>query len=281
MSGRWCATAAGMVLALALPARAAGTFIITSDQPAFAEAARAAAAVLPGAKVLRADESAKDAVASADLVVVVGPLAERLVGASLPSGARAVAVLTPRASSLPVARSISVPVAAAASDVLGLLRVVVPSARKVAVFPAASGDASVLADAIRAVGMEPVLPRAGEPFASAVDRLVAASDVVWIEDTSAVPAGGGALVVKSATDAGKHVVGPNRATVLQGALYAVVPDPTTHGRAAGEVALRLLAGEQIGAVPPPEGRVVLNAARARALGLKLPQAVARRAESVE
>ena len=274
-----------LALALGLTAasqvEAAGTYIVTSDQPAFAEAAQAAAAALPGARVLRADDAAKALVASADLVVVVGPLAERLVGASLSPTAHAVAVLTLRASSLPAARSVSVPVTASASDVLGLLRVVVPSARRVAVFPAARSDPATLADDVRKAGLEPVLPKAGEPFAAAVDRLVGASDVVWIEDSSSVPAGGGALLVKTAADAGKHVIGPNRATVLQGALYAVVPDPTALGRVAGEVAVRMLGGEQVTNVPPPEGRVVLNAARARALNLKLPQSVARRAEAVE
>ena len=73
-----CATAAA-------PALAGGTFVVTSDLPAFAQAAQAAANALPGAKVLRADESARAAIASADLVVVVGPLAERVVGPAMPA----------------------------------------------------------------------------------------------------------------------------------------------------------------------------------------------------
>ncbi|MBI1949006.1 MAG: hypothetical protein HYS27_25180 [Deltaproteobacteria bacterium] len=265
----------------ALPARAGGTYVVASDQPAFAMAARAAVDALPGAKLLRADDEAKAAIAGAELVIVVGPLAERLVGAALPATAWAVAVLTPRLSSLPAARSLAVPVAASATEVLGLMRVVVPSTRKVAVFPAGSSDVAALADAVRASGLEPLLPKAGEPFPAAVDRLVRAADVVWIEETSSVPAGGGALVVKAAADAGKHVVGPNRATVLQGALFAVVPDPAAHGRLAGELGARVLAGDRPSSVPAPEGRIVLNAARARALGVKLPQSVAARAEAVE
>ncbi len=268
-------------LALAPPATAGGAFVVTSDQPAFTQAAQAAADALPGAKVLRADETAKAAVAGADLVVAVGPLAERLVGAAMPATAWAVAVLTPRLATLPAARTVGVPVAASAADVLGLVRLVVPSTRRLAVFPASSSDTGALADAVRAAGMEPLLPKAGEPFPTAVDRLVQAADVVWIEETSSVPAGGGALVVKTAADAGKHVVGPNRATVLQGALFAVVPDPTAHGRLAGELGARILAGDRPSSVPPPVGRIVLNAARARALGVKLPQAVAARAEAVE
>lgn len=269
-----CATAAA-------PALAGGTFVVTSDQPAFAQAAQAAANALPGAKVLRADESARAAIASADLVVVVGPLAERVVGPAMPASAWAVAVLTPRLSTLPATRSLSVPVTASATEVLGLVRMVVPSTRMVAVFPASGSDASAIAEAVRAAGLEPLLPKQGEPFATAVERLVQGADLVWIEETSSVPGGGGALVVKAAADAGKHVVGPNRATVLQGALFAVVPDPTAHGRVAGELGVRLLAGDRPTNVTPPEGRIVLNAARARALGVKLPQAVAARAEAVE
>lgn len=281
MSAAHRGAALALLIGIALPARAAGTFVVTSDQPAFAQSARAAADALPGAKVLRADDAARAAVAGAELVIVVGPLAERLVGGALPATAWAIAVLTPRISSLPVSRSLAVPVAANPTEVLGLMRVVVPSIRRVAVFPASSSDVGALADAVRANGLEPVLPKPGEPFPTAVDRLVRAADVVWIEETSSVPAGGGALVVKAATDAGKHVVGPNRATVLQGALFAVVPDPTAHGRLAGELGARLLAGDRPASVPSPAGRIVLNAARARALGVKLPQAIAARAESVE
>ena len=281
MSGVLRGAVVALCTALAPPALAAGTFVVTSDQPAFAQAAQAAADALPGAKVLRADETAKAAIASADLVVVIGPLAERLVGPAMPASAWAVAALTPRLSSLPAARSLSVPVAASSAEVLGLVRMVAPATRKLAVFPASSTDTSAIADAVRTAGLEPLLPKAGEPFPAAVERLVHAADVVWIEETSSVPSGGGALVVKAATDAGKHVVGPNRATVLQGALFAVVPDPTAHGRLAGHVAARILAGDPPTSVTPPEGRIVLNAARARALGVKLPQAVAARAEAVE
>ncbi len=270
-----------LMIGVALPVHAGGTFVVTSDQPAFASAARAAVDALPGAQLLRADDTAKDAVAGADLVIVVGPLAERLVGASLPPTAWAVAVLTPRVSSLPATRTVSVPVASSPGEVLGLLRTVVPGARKLAVFPASGSDTAALADAVRAAGLEPLLPKPGEPFPAAVDRLVQSADVIWIEETSSVPAGGGALVVKGAAGAGKHVIGPNRATVLQGALYAVVPDPTAQGRAAADVAARLLAGEKITSVPAPEGRIVLNAARARALGVKLPTTIAARAEAIE
>ena len=281
MSGLARGALLALLLGVAAPAQAGGTYVVTSDQPAFAQAARAAVEALPGATLLRADDSAKVAVAGADLVVVVGPLAERLVGSSLSPTAWAVAILTPRASSLPAARSVSVPVAANPTEVLGLLRLVVPGARRLAVFPANGSDTAALADAVRTAGLEPFLPKPGEPFPAAVDRLVRAADVVWIEETSSVPAGGGALVVKSAADLGKHVIGPNRATVLQGALYAVVPDPAAHGRAAGDIAARLLGGEKIAGVSAPEGRIVLNAARARALGVKLPQAIAARAEAIE
>jgi ABC-type uncharacterized transport system substrate-binding protein len=110
---------------------------------------------------------------------------------------------------------------------------------------------------------------------------VAAADVMFIEDAAAIPNGGASLVVKKASDVRKQVVGPNRATVLSGALFAVVPDPVAHGHAAGEAAARLLKGEDVRSVPPPTGRIVLNGALARTLGVKLPQSIAKRAETVE
>ena len=59
-------------------------YVVASDQPAFAEAARAALEALGSdGMLLRADESAKATVGRAEVVIAVGPLAERVVGASI------------------------------------------------------------------------------------------------------------------------------------------------------------------------------------------------------
>jgi ABC-type uncharacterized transport system substrate-binding protein len=149
------------------------------------------------------------------------------------------------------------------------------------VFPSPGASTSEIGAAGRAAGIEVVFPRGDEVFSAAVDRLVEAADVVWIEDTSAVPSGAAALIVKKASDARKQVIGPNRATVLQGAFFAIVPDPVAHGRAAGEVAARLLKGDDVKDVPPPSGRIVMNGALAKAFNVKLPATMQRRAEIVE
>jgi hypothetical protein len=264
------------------PALAQRAYVVASDQPAFTEAAKAAAQVL-GAEgtVLRADDAAKAAIAGARVVVAVGPLAERLVGGAIASDAQAVACLMSRSASLPAARTVSVPLLPSLTEVMALVRTVLPTARKVGVFAAGGRPEADIADAARQSGLEALFPKNGEAFAAAVDRLVNAADVVFIEDVGAIPSGGAQLVVKKASDAHKQVVGPNRATVLNGALFAVVPDPVAHGVAAGEAAARLLRGEEVRSVPPPAGRIVINGALARTLGVKLPQTLAKRAETVE
>lgn len=276
------APALALALALAVPASAQRAFVVASDQPAFAEAAKAAVEALGGdATVLRADDSAKASLGTAEVVIAVGPLAERVVGAALSASAHAVAVLTPRAGTLPAARTVSVPLYPSSADVLGLVRRLLPSVQKLAVFPAPGRPESDITSAAREAGITVALPRAGEPFAAALDRLVEVSDAVWIEDVSALPSGGAQLVVKKATDARKQVIGPNRATVLQGAFFAVVPDPIAHGRAAGDVAARILKGEDVRSISPPTGRVVINGSLSRTMSVKLPPDIARRSETVE
>lgn len=270
-------TAGLLALGAASSALAQKTYVVTSDQPAFTEAARAAVEALgSGAELLRADDDAKAAVANADVVVAVGPLAARVVGSAAPRR-RLVTCLIPHG----VDDTLTVPLQAAAADVLLLVRQVLPTVRKVGVFPGADRSASEVTSGARAQGLDVELARPGEPFAAAVDRLLGSTDAIWIDDLRAVPNGGAALVVKKASELRKPVVGPNRATVLQGAFFAVVPDPSAHGRAAGEAALQLLKGQDVLAVPPPLGRVVINAALARALQVKLGPALARRSDLVE
>jgi ABC transporter substrate binding protein len=265
-----------LVLLVARAAHAQKIAVVASDQPAFAEAARAAAeSVGPDAVVLRADDNAKAAIGGADVTIAVGPLAERLV-AGTPTTGKTVACLTPRSTT----GGALVPLRPAAADVLAIVRMAVPSARKIGVF-SANLDVPELEAAARASGLTVVMSREGEGFATAVDRLVGSTDVLWIEDAAALPAGGGPLVIKRASDAQKSVVGPNRAAVMQGALLAVVPDPVAQGKAAAEVAKRLQRGESVLAIPAPPGRVMLNGALARTLGVKLPPTVARRTETCE
>ena len=252
--------------------------MVSSDQPAFAEAAKAALEALgSSAELLRADDSARERLASASVIVAVGPLADRIVSAAAGSRSRVVECLTPKATA---ARSLSVPLRPSASEVTSLVKVLLPTTHKLAVFAPAALQAEVSQSA-RDAGLEASFPAADEAFGSAVDRLVDAADVVWIADLSAVPNGGAALVIKRATDARKMVVGPNRGTVQQGAFFAVVPDPVAHGRAAGAAALRLLKGEDVTSLAPPSGRIVVNGALARTLAVKLPPALQRRTETVE
>jgi ABC-type uncharacterized transport system substrate-binding protein len=268
---------AGLGVLLFTGAAHAKTYIVASDQPAFAEAARAAREAVGGeSEILRADDTAKGAIAEAKVVVAVGPLAARIVSAAGGSG-QVVSCLTPKSG----AAALMVPLQPATSDVFGLVRVLLPSVKRVAVFPSSNRSPAEITAAARESGLEVLFPRSDEPFDSAADRLVKDADAHWVDDIQAIPNGGAPLLVKKASDRRKQVIGPNRATVLQGAFFAVVPDPAAHGRAAGEVAVRLAQGESVGTVPAPPGRLVLNGALARTNGTKLPPHVARRAETVE
>ncbi len=258
-------------------------YVVASDQPAFAEAARAAIDALGGeGQLLRADESAKSLIAGALIVIAVGPLADRVVSASLNRDARVVECLTPRrASGVSPLQTLKVPLHPAASEVFELVREVLPRTRRVAVFPAAGESRADIDAAAHDAGLDAIFPRTDEPFGAAVDRLVDDSDVVWIADATSLPTGGPALVVKKAAEARKQVIGPNRSSVQRGAFFAVVPDPAAHGRAAGEAALRMLHGDDVRAVPAPLSRIVFNAALARSLNVTLPASLAHRAEAVE
>lgn len=253
-------------------------YVVASDQPAFITAARAALAELGGAgELLHADDGAKARLASARVVVAVGPLAGRLAGASTPDG-RLVACLTPLKGG---GQTVAVPLQPSPADVFMIVRQVLPSVRKVGVFPGPGRSDGDITASARLHGLDVELARDDEAFATAVDRLVAGTDAIWIDDLQAIPNGGAALVVKKASERKKQVVGPNRATVIQGAFFAVVPDPVAHGRAAGEAALHLLNGDDVKAVPPPLGHIVMNGGLARAFKTKLPPALAQRAELVD
>lgn len=272
-----------LVLLSALVAASPGwasdqVFVVTSDQAAFTEAARAALDVVGSSgRLLRADESAKDTLAQAGIVIAVGPLAARLVSSSAPSS-RMVGCLVPRQAA---AQAVAVPLQAAPADVLGLVRQLLPTAATVGVFPSPGRASAELAAAASSSGLRLEMPQSGESFTSSVERLLDNTDVVWIDDLQSIPDGGAALVVKAAAEQSRPVIGPNRGTVLQGAFFAVVPDPAEHGRAAGEVARLLLKGESVKAVSAPPGKVIINGALARTAGIKLSPALARRAELVE
>lgn len=264
------------------PSFAQRVYVVSSEQPAFAEAARAALLAL-GSDAVRvpADDSSRSLLAGAEVIVAVGPRAERLVAESLPPNARVVTCFAPRGSSLPAERTVMIPFRPELDEVLALMTLILPSARTIGVFPADQRTKAELANVALRHGLTILAPATGESFDAAVARLVRAADVVVIEDSAAIPPSGIGLVVKRASDAGKHVVGPNRAAVTVGALFAVVPDTTAQGYVAGAVAAQLLRGEAVSDRAAPLGRVVVNGGVAQALGLKFPDDIATRAVSIE
>src|SRR4051794_30213655 len=96
--------------------RAEKAYVVASDQPAFAEAARAAMEALGGdAELLRADDTAKSLLSGAAVVVAVGPLADRVVSASGASG-RVVECLTPKSTAR---GTLTIPLRPASAEVFG------------------------------------------------------------------------------------------------------------------------------------------------------------------
>ncbi len=276
---RGAVIAIGLAAALSTGAASAQrVLVVASDQPAFADAARAAMTVLGDDAVLvRADDSARALLAQAKVVIAVGPLAERLVSAGIVGDTRMVSCLSPRVP----ARGFSIPTSASPREVFELVRQALPNAKTVGIFPSERTSMQTLEAAASEAGLRIVTAGPTEGFDTALDRLVGNSDVVWIEDLNVLPTGGSALVVKRALDQAKSVIGPNRATVLGGALAAIVPDPIEHGRSAAELAMMLVRGGTPDVVQSPAGRLVLNGALLRTLGVALPPALARRAETLQ
>jgi hypothetical protein len=248
--------------------------VVTSEQPAFTEAARSAVDALgPSAQLLRADKTIESTIGSAKVTIAVGPLADRLVAQSHPRAV--VSCLTPRSQNA----GLLIPLRPSLSEVTGVARTALPDLRTIAVFGAT--DVPSLRAAATEAGLKLLTPESDEAFSDAVDRLAAAADALWIDDPAGLPASGALLIIKRASENKKPVIGSNRALVMQGALLAVVPDPVAQGKAAADVALRLQRGELVAEVSAPPGRIVINGAQMRTRGIRLPPAVARRTETVE
>lgn len=259
--------------------------VVASEQKPFLDAQQAAVEALSGhGKEMQATELRARAaeVSGARVVVSVGPLASRRAAPALGPDARIVACLTPSLTGLPPGRSFVVPLNASPTDVLDVLKRALPAARRVGVLIGDSDDVGGITVAARAKKITVDLEREASTQAIA-ERLLQSSDVLWVHPSHPVARDPEALqlLLNRAFDRGVPVVGGSRTMVLQGALFALVPEPAEHGRIAGEVAERLLRGERVGDVPSPRGRVVLNGRVARALKLALPAAVTKGAEQVE
>lgn len=283
------ALAALATLSAALPARptaAANAAVVASSQRPFQEAARAALGRLEGDGKLHdatAIRAGTGTIEGSNVVVSIGPLAGGSVARELPPNARVVAVLTPRLMGLPPNRTLVVPLDPAPDDVVEVTKRLLPKAKRVGVLVGSSGPSpQELADIGRRYGLEVIASTRGEALTAALDRLLPSVDVLWVDRSHAAVRDPESmkLVLARSADAGRPVVGSSKTHVLAGALFAVVPDPARHGEVAGDIARRLLAGENVRLVPTPRGTIVLSSRAARAYGSSVPPDLKARVEDV-
>lgn len=275
------ALATAAILLLAVDARAAGALIIASEQPAFAEAAKRAKEVLGGdGEIVSPTDVAQASAKQPRVVVAIGPLAERVAAGALPPDARAITCLTPKLSQLAEGRTTMVSLYPSDEESLASIKAALPQLARLGVLGAKNGRE--LARAAQSRGVSVLEQKDGESFDAAVDRLLSDGDALWVQDVNALPGGpqGLALVLKRALDKRRPVVGPNRAAVTEGALFAIVPDPGAQGRVAGLLAGQLLAGQSVPSKATAPGKLVFNERVEKALGVKIPDDVKRAGEAV-
>lgn len=260
--------------------------VVASAQRPFQEAARAALGELDGngtlydATAVRQDSSA---VRDSEVIISIGPLAGGGVAHGLSPDAFVIAILTPRLMGLPEERTVIVPLDPSPDDVLDVTRRLLPGKTRVGVLLGKSGPpASELAATGRRFGLEIVASDRKERLTSALDRLLPVVDVLWVDRSHAAVRDAEAmkLVLARSADAGRPVIGSSKNHVLAGALFAVVPDPASHGKVAGELARRMGAGERVRVVPVPPGTVVWSSRAASAYGARVPRELTGRVEHV-
>jgi ABC-type uncharacterized transport system substrate-binding protein len=227
------------ILLAQTPAPIGEALIVVSDQSVFQTAAAGARRTLPNARTIAADALTAEETQAASVVVAIGPLAIRALSKQeLPASVPVVACLAPAARGLP-SSSIVIPLYPSTKDVLTTVREIVPRAKRIGIFRTSTHPFS-RSDA-EALGFAVVEPDGSLAVLSAIDSVVAKTDVIWVVDPSVFGRETVALeyLVKSAVARGVPVVGANRAMVEGGALMALVPDPERVGAAAGTLASAL------------------------------------------
>lgn len=278
--------ASSLAVLFAAGAYAEEAAVVASGQRPFQVAARSALRTLgPAGTSLDAGQLRKDpkGLADASVIVSIGPLASGMVARALPPEGRVVAVLTPRTMGLPPTRTLLIPLDPSPDDVFSVIKDVLPETRRVGVLTGQSGPsrATLQADG-RRHGIDVVVADDDANVTRSLDELLPVVEVLWVDRSARITADREAmtLLFTRAEDAAVPVVGAKKTHVLQGATFAVVPDPAQQGEVAGEVARRLLAGEVVRRVAAPRGAVLWNSVAAERHGAKLTRGVERRARVV-
>jgi len=223
------------------------------------------------------------------LIVAIGTRAARLARAEARGRPLIYAMVLdpgeiglPGPGELPRGNATGVAMAVAPLSEFGLMRDIMPAIRRVGVLydPLISGGAVRRAAAAAAsAGIRLI----SQPVRSSAEVLDAAR--LLAPNVDAVLAVADPTVLTPATTrefilfwlrSRKPLFGLSEGFVRDGALAALVADPVEVGRSAGEIAVRVLRGTPISAIPPlppPRLQTFLNRASSEHLGIKLPEAL--------
>ena len=243
-----------------------------------AQIARQFAGSEPDVIVAISTPSAQSAVSASKSIPVIfsavsDPVSARLVGGAGASGTNVTGV-----SDLPPVQ-----------DQLNLVRELLPSARRIGVVYSPGESNSVVQVAL----LKELAAKAGMTIVEApavkssdvqvaVRSLIGKADVLYLPQDNAVIAAVDA-VLPIAAQAKLPVIAPDESSVAKGALATIGFDYYQVGRQTGALVAQVLEGGKPGAIAWQYGagtNLVLNAASAQALGLAVPETVARRAKKI-
>jgi len=243
-----------------------------------AQIARQFAGSQPDVIVAISTPSAQTAVSATKTVPVVfsavsDPISARLVGGAGPSGTNVTGV-----SDLPPVQ-----------DQLNLVRELLPSSKRIGVVYSPGESNSVVQIAL----LKELAAKAGMTVVEApavksadvqvaVRSLIGKADLLYLPQDNAVIAAVDAIL-PIAAQAKLPVIAPDESSVAKGALATIGFDYYQVGRQTGALVAQVLEGGKPGVIAWQYGAgtdLILNVASARALGLAVPDAVARRAKKI-
>jgi putative ABC transport system substrate-binding protein len=240
--------------------------------------------------------AAGDLPRDAALVVAIGSRAARVARERLPEIPVVYAmVLDPHSVALPgpgeppAGNATGVSMEVGPEREFELLRQILPGARRVGVLydPARSGAAVRRAAAAAAAAG---LTLVSQPVHDEADvlpegKLLAPNvDAVWlVPDPTVLTAANVRPLILMFLRARKPLFAMSEGFVRNGAVAALIADPSEVGRRAGRLAGMVLQGTPVAALrpePPPRTLIVLNQASAESLGIALPAQILTRAHAV-
>ncbi len=166
---------------------------------------------------------------------------------------------------------------------------VVPSVKRIGVIYDPSRNQAAIDEAGAAAGKLGVnlIPRkvnTGADAINAINQLEGMVDALWMfPDTTAITTESVEYMLLFSFKSRIPLIGISEKYVKNGALFAITFDNEDMGRQAGEIATKILMGEDAGAIPlfkPRKLRLSINLKTAEKIGLKIPETVVGKAVKV-